>query len=258
MPYNNTTTPTKPTCKPKYQVPMRPHPKMGVMEYYLTPELEQEFRRLFPITFNRRMMELFGLSFATLQRFKRELGLTKHKRTIIRKQAEVTKRICEKNGWYDSLRGKAPSEAAKEGLRRKFAEGWHPYKTMRRKNPRKYKRLMQEMSEQRKALVAREHRRIDIGLQQQTNLCLVQCQYTRSETQTRSYAKHKYGYIPGSRDESSGERHIIFYDKDTRRSPRFEQLAQSRGFEFRPVRGYHPSAARHIGGLDEAPDKRHR
>ena len=94
MSFRNTKTPTKAEIvgKPRYQCPM--HKVRNADAYYLTPELEQHFRRLYPVTMNRDMMRLFGLSFVTMQRFKRQLGLTKNKKVIIRKQAEVCKKVC--------------------------------------------------------------------------------------------------------------------------------------------------------------------
>ena len=71
MSYNNTKTPIKPTDEAKWQVPMRQHPTRNVMEYYLEGELEERFCKLFPKHTNRRLMQWFGISFSTLQRFKR-------------------------------------------------------------------------------------------------------------------------------------------------------------------------------------------
>ena len=114
MSFRNTKTPLKPITAAKWQVPMRPNPINGVKEYYLEGELKERFCKLFPKNTNRRMMTWFGISFSTLQRFKREFGLEKDMKSIIRQQAKDTKRICEKNGYYASIRGKAPSEACLE------------------------------------------------------------------------------------------------------------------------------------------------
>ena len=111
------------------------HKIRGVDAYYLTPELEARFIKLFPVTLNRDMMRLFGISFVTMQRFKRKLGLSKKMRVIRRKQAEVTKQICEANGFYDSMRGvtrtEQEKEAVREGYQRKLATGWRPLKSLR-------------------------------------------------------------------------------------------------------------------------------
>ena len=105
MSFRNTKTPNKPTTPAKWQVPMRPNAKSGVREYYLEGELKERFCKLFPKNSNRRMMAWFGISFSTLQRFKREFGLEKDMKSIIRQQSKDTKRICERNGYYASIRG---------------------------------------------------------------------------------------------------------------------------------------------------------
>ena len=71
MSYNNTKTPIKPTDEAKWQVPMRQHPTRNVMEYYLEGDLKKRFCKLFPKHTNRRLMQWFGISFSTVQRFKR-------------------------------------------------------------------------------------------------------------------------------------------------------------------------------------------
>lgn len=71
MSFGNTKTPLKPTSPAKWQIPMRPHPTKGVMEYCLEGELKEQFCKLFPKNSNRRMMTWFGISSSTLQRFRR-------------------------------------------------------------------------------------------------------------------------------------------------------------------------------------------
>lgn len=112
MSFPNTKSPTKPTSPAQWQIPMRPHHQNGMMEYYLEGELKERFCELFPKNSNRRLMEWFGISFVTLQRFKRELGLEKDMRAIRKQQAKDVKKICEKNGYYASIRGKPPPRLA--------------------------------------------------------------------------------------------------------------------------------------------------
>ena len=177
MSFNNTKTPLKPTTAAKWQVPMRPNAKSGVKEYYLEGELKDRFCKLFPKNSNRRMMAWFGIGFSTLQRFKREFGLEKDMKSIIRQQAKDTKRICERNGYYASIRGKAPSEACMEGARKLRAEGFNPMKQLKANNPRKYKQLMRKKSEQRKELWRKERLRAFYGLDRQTNLRIPPLRY---------------------------------------------------------------------------------
>lgn len=231
MSFLNTKTPTKPTCKPKYIVPTMPSQKSGVLQYYLTPELEKEFVRLYPKTFNSRMMELFWLSATTLHRFARKLKLKKDMKVIVRKQAALTKLICEKNGYYDSLRGKAPSQASIDATKKMWSEGFHPMKALKKKNPRKYKKVCEARREMRINIINREKRRIAIGLEQTTNLHLPQVIYTKSQLNRRRNAKRR-GYILGIKDEFSHDRYPIYWNKETQRSEQFEKNCIADGFVF--------------------------
>ena len=205
MSFNNTKTPLKPTTAAKWQVPMRPNAKSGMMEYYIEGELKERFCKLFPKNTNRRMMTWFGLGFSTLQRFKREFGLEKDMKSIIRQQAKDTKRICEKNGYYASIRGKAPSEACMEAARRLRAAGFHPIKQLKANNPRKYKRLMQKKSEQRKELWRKERLRAFYGLERQTNL------HIPSSPLSHRASSHKHAMIEFCNyfPDPDGDPHII-------------------------------------------------
>lgn len=230
MSFRNTKTPVKPTQKAKWQLPMRPSAKQPhLMEYYFTPELEEKFRKLFPVHSNRRLMTWFGISFAILQRFKRELGLEKDMTAIRKELARDVKKICEKNGYYDSIRGKAPSQAALDATAKLRAEGFHPLRRLKEINPRKYKRLIKKRTEARRALERNERRRVDIGLTQQTNLHRPQFPYTRSQCYRRNEALNK-GYILGDKREMYGERYTIYYDDETNRSKRFERGLELDGF----------------------------
>ena len=230
MSFRNTKTPVKSeiTGKARYQCPMCL--RHGQDAYYLTPELEAHFRRLFPITMNRDMMRLFGISFSTLQRFKREFGLEKKMKIIRHKQAQLAKRICEANGYYDSLRGKPVSEACIEASRKKRAEGFNPWQQLRKTNIRKYRKCMQQKSEQRKELLRRERTRVNWGLEQYTNLHVPFYPYGKNRLTFRSCCKAK-GYIPGdARIES--ERWIIYYNEDTIRGRIREKNGEALGFKF--------------------------
>lgn len=229
MSFRNTKTPTRAEIvgKARYQAPTRlVH---GQKAYYLTPELEKHFRRLFPVTLNRDMMRIFGISFVTMQRFKRQLGLTKNKKVIIRKQAEVCKKVCEENGYYDSLRGKAPSEAAMEATRRLRATGWHPMQVVR-KNKRRYQRLMQQRSEKRKAAMRRDRLLIDWGLEPHHNFVLPYDPFGKKRTTFRNTCK-QVGYIPGN-PRIKAERWTIFYDDNTKRGALREKHGIELGFKF--------------------------
>ena len=227
MSFNNTKTPNKPIGKAKWQVPMRPNPTSGMKEYYLEGELKERFCKLFPKNSNRRMMTWFGISFSTLQRFKREFGLEKDMKAIRKQQAKDTKRICERNGYYASIRGKAPSEACMEAARRLRAAGFHPIKQLKANNPRKYKQLMRKKSEQRKELYRKERLRAFYGLDRKTNLRIP------SSPLSHRAAARKYAMIKACNyfADPLGDPHIICYDSETQRSARREATAAKHGLK---------------------------
>ena len=227
MSFRNTKTPLKPTTAAKWQVPMRLHPGMGVKEYYLEGDLKERFCKLFPKNSNRRMMAWFGISFSTLQRFKREFGLEKDMPSIRKQQAKDTKRICERNGYYASIRGKAPSEACMEATRQLRAAGFHPMKQLKANNPRKYKMLMRKRSEQRKELYRKEQLRAFYGLERQTNLRIP------SSPLSHSASSHKHAMIKSCNyfADPLGDPHIVCYDSETQRSARREATAAKYGLK---------------------------
>lgn len=227
MSFNNTKTPLKPTTAAKWQVPMRPNAKSGAKEYCLEGELKERFCKLFPKNSNRRMMTWFGIGFSTLQRFKREFGLEKDMKAIIRQQAKDTKRICERNGYYASIRGKAPSEACMEGARKLRAEGFHPMKQLKANNPRKYKRLMRKKSEQRKELWRKERLRQKYDLDRQTSLHIPLNPLSHRASSQKHAMIKLCNYFP----DPDGDPHIVCYDSETQRSERREATAAKHGLK---------------------------
>lgn len=227
MSFRNTKSPLKPSTAAKWQVPMRPHHKGGKDEYYLEGELKERFCQLFPKNSNRRLMKWFGISFSTLQRFRRELGLQKDMRAIRKQLSKDIKKTCEKNGYYDSLRGHAPSDACQEAARKMRADGFHPIKQLKANNPRKYKRLMRKKSEQRKELWRKEQLRAFYGLERQTNLRIP------SSPLSHSASAHKHAMIKCCNyfADPLGNPHIVCYDIETRRSARREATAAKHGLK---------------------------
>ena len=227
MSFNNTKTPLKPTTAAKWQVPMRPNEKSGVKEDYLEGELKERFCKLFPKNSNRRMMAWFGISFSTVQRFKREFGLEKDMQAVRKQQAKDIKKICERNGYYASIRGKAPSDACLEATRRLRASGFHPMKQLKANNPRKYKRLMRKKSEQRKELWRKEQLRAFYGLERKTNLRIPSSPLSHSASSHKHAMIKCCNYFP----DPLGDPHIICYDSETQRSARREATAAKHGLK---------------------------
>ena len=227
MSFNNTKTPNKPIGKAKWQVPMRPHHKGGKDEYYLEGELKERFCQLFPKNSNRRLMKWFGISFSTLQRFRRELGLQKDMRAIRKQLAKDIKKTCEKNGYYDSLRGHAPSEACQEATRKMWAEGFHPMKQLKAKKPRRYRMVLRKRSEKRKELSHKERLRLKYGLERKTRL------HIPLNNIPHRAAAHKYLMIRQCNyfADPLGDPYVVCYDSQTRRSARREARAAKHGLK---------------------------
>lgn len=225
MAFANTKTPLKPDCKPRYPVPTRPCQNAGGREFYLEGETLAAFVRLFPGNTNRRIMAWFGLSFATVQRFKRELGLQKDMRKVRKQHAADIKKICERNGYYASLRGKRPSEACFEAARKLRAEGFIPILRLKETDRRKYNRLMRKKSEERRELVRKERLREKYGLERKTKLRLGGLPH-RAACQKWAMITH-CGYFADPADP-----HAVCYDSQTRRSAKREATAVRYGLHI--------------------------
>lgn len=228
MSFRNTKTPLKPTGKAKYQIPMMATPESnGVKAYVLEGELKEKFIKLFPKNSNRRMMEWFGISFATLRRLKAELGLKKDMKAIRHQLAMDVKKICEKNGYYDSLRGKPLSEACQEGRRRLRESGFHPMKALKEKHPRRYKNVIRRRAEDRKELIRKERLREEYGLKRKTKLHLPPRPIDGSSASFKNMMIRKRNYFA-----VPGHTWWIAYDSETDRSERSEATARKHGFEI--------------------------
>lgn len=227
MSFNNTKTPTKPTTPAKWQVPMRRHPASGVKEYYLKGKLKERFCELFPYNTNRRMMEWFGISHFTLQRFKHELGLKKDMQAIYKQHSEDIKEICENNGYYASMRGKPVPEACMEATRRLRAEGYHPFKRLKEINPEKYEQMRHKMSEQRKELWRKERLRQSYGLPRKTKFHIPDCNISPGASKQKYLLIHKFNYFA----DPFCDPHVVCYDSETRRAPRHETTAVKHGLK---------------------------
>lgn len=212
-----------------------------VKAWVLTDEQQEWLCRWFPVVDNPRLMKMSGMTHNALHRFARELGLSKSEdglHRIMKAQARQVKRMLERNGYYDSLRGRAPSEATREGTRRMWQEvrdgkREHPAVKMKRTNPHKYRQWMKRKSEERKETLRKETLRMKWGLPRQTKLkAVVMCPYTTSQTSHRYNALRRGYILADDCSEGSGYRYVIYYDNETRRAPQFEQNLMRDGFRL--------------------------
>lgn len=220
----NYTTPRKPTTPPLYRVPSRPNPHNGGKMYYLTGKVRKKFEELYPVYSNPRIMEWFGLSYHTVRHLAQRYGLEKDMTVIRRQQALDAKATCERNGYYDSIRGRRPTEACIAGTRRKWAEGFCPVTHLKQTNPRKFKEYTEKQSKIRKELFRRERQRLMYGLPTKThiNVKLTPLPHAASSQKYSMFSRNNYFYDP---DHPTW----ICYDSQTRRSPRMEATAKKHG-----------------------------
>ena len=212
--------------------------KRNSMTYVLTEEQEEWFRSFFPEVENIKLMKASGMSHSTLHRLARAMGLTKSEEGmngIKKRQAAHIKKVCEKNGYYDTLRGVKPSDASIEGTRRmwqQIREGkrLHPIHVVKRNDIMRYNELMQKKSQQRKELIYKERRRELYCIERKTRLHLPVNRYTRSQISHRCNAINRGYIIVDDYSEHGGERYNIYFDGDTDRSRILERNLERDGF----------------------------
>ena len=197
------------------------------MAYCLEGELKELFVKNFPIHSNRRIMQWFGLSHSTTQRFARGLGLKKDMARIRKELVRDIKRTCEKNGYYDSLRGRGMPENALIGLRKLYEGGFSAISRLKEKSPRKYKKYREKMSESHKDMWRKERLRAKYGLERKTNLNIPFHPMTHKQSSCKHYMIKKYNYFADPDD-----RHAVCYDSQTRRSERSERTAIRHGLRI--------------------------
>lgn len=204
----------------------------------LSREQEDWLIQYFPTTPNCIIEAKSGLSNATLHRHARRLSLVKKEaaRTEILQWTYIhkTKPKCIEEGVYERFSHRAKPDRLIEWRRQASANGWHPIKSLREKNPRKYASLMKKRSEARKELERKEALRQKYGLARKTTLHIPDHPFTRNQTTFRCNMKAR-GYILGDMREEMGERFVIFYDDNTERSRICEAHAVEKGFEVKPL-----------------------
>lgn len=224
----------------------RPRPFPGPLQYEgpyhkltLTEEQVAWLRRYFPTTMGITLRRMMGVSLTTFYRILRELGIRKSdavRARIWRAASKKGVRTCQENGYYDSLRGRKPSQQAIDAARKRWerirnGEIPGPWAVFRQEHPKLYKQIRKQVGEKRKALIRREKFRLLSGMRQETKLRnIVLKPYTRSQVSHRSNALRRGYWFYEDYSEQGGERYNIYYDADTRRSSRFERNLIADGF----------------------------
>lgn len=215
-----------------YSLPKIIHPN-GAIGYYLNEEMAKIFAELYPITMNSELREMFGISTHTINKFKKELGLKKNMEVICHKHAQQVKKICEENGYYQSIKGKRMHENCLKAVQEKRKTGWTPLRDIKEKDPERFKEIQQRRSKARKETFEREKKHVKWGLDQTTRLHIPYEKFKRKDVSRRYKAVQK-GYILGSTREFSGERYTFYYTDTTHRAPIFEKNSIKAGFRIEP------------------------
>ena len=197
--------------------------------------------RWYPVTENSRVADAMGIGVTRVHDFAREFGLVKSEKGIkaIRHRRDLkAAKTNEANGCYDRKRGHPCSEATMNGLMKR----WQKVRDgliesipvrMKRENPEKYQEWMRKRSVERKESIRKEKLRVLYGLERKTRLtAVVMTPYRKSQTSHRVNAL-KRGYIlTEDCSEGNPDRYIIYYDEETKRSPRFEANCVADGFKI--------------------------
>lgn len=210
--------------------------------FVMNDEQREWLRQWFPTVENSKLMAATGLRFSTFHRIVNHLGLVKSEdgmKGIRKRQLKRLVATCKRNGYYDSLRGRplhVNCYAASVKMWQEVHEGKrdHPLVVIRKKNPKRYKKILEKRSETRKELFRKERLRSFYGLPRHTKLQLVLNKFTRSQANHR-YNALKRGYIIYSDfSDEGGERYNIYYDEATERAARFERNLKKDGFKVLP------------------------
>ncbi len=198
-------------------------------------------QKYYPVMENYIIEKAMGIGKETLRRLRTEHNLIKSeegKIAIRKRQHRRAAETNERNGCYERKRGHPCSEATMEGNRRRWQEEREGKREnilsrMKRDFPQKYKDLMERKSTSRKELIRKEKLRVVYGLGRKTNLpMVVMCPYTESQRHHRSNALKRGYLLDWDCSEGTIGRYVIYYDKQTLRSEKFERNCEKDGFKI--------------------------
>lgn len=208
-------------------------------EVVLTAEQEDWLRKYFPTNRGDILREMMGVNLSTFYRLLRHLDIKKTdsvRARIWRASSAKGKKKLRENGYYDSLKGKAPSpqcmQATKERWKR-INEGKekHPMQILKEKHPKLYKKACEKRRKNRERLMRSERLRLMSCMKQSTNLKNIRITpYTKRQIARRHYAVEHGYWVYTDCCENDPERWNIYYDSGTDRRPKFEENCIKDGF----------------------------
>lgn len=202
---------------------------------------QQEWlKTYFPTVKSITLREMMGVSLYTFYRIVKETKVKKSdevKSQIWRDASYKGKETCRSNGYYASMKGKAPSPQCIESVKRhwqRVREGkdLHYLKQLQRDDPEQYSAYCKRVGRKRHLLIKDEHFRMLSGMKRNTKLRLSLVHYTKSQCSHRYNALRRGYWVYDDCSERGGERFNIYYDSDTQRSLRFEANLKKDGFNI--------------------------
>lgn len=203
----------------------------------LTPQQEKYLIKHFQHTKNDELMQKLGLSNVTLHRFAKTLGLKKSKQFMNRMQREASEKakvINEQTNYraqriaasvlWDNYRetGELPKGCFQRGVTQNMRIG-----------KKRNKQRIEKAQKKRNETIARDKRRVRLGLDPLTNLVKLR-KINREQATLRSNMKSKKGYIVFRGDVDN-----VYYDSNTNRSEKMEQHAIQLEMSVRPIEERH-------------------
>lgn len=182
-------------------------------------------REHFPNTKNAVLCEYLGMSVTTLHKFARKMKLKKSPEFMTQCNRDALNAAREYNvaTGYEAARRAAIRHHARC---KKMGISHYYYKkgetNVERYGAEKWRRTVAKMQASRNKAIARDKRRVSLGLEPLTKLVSA-VKMSSSEKYLRCYLKKRYGYIVKRGDA------VIRYDDQTRRNEALEARAKSMG-----------------------------
>lgn len=194
----------------------------------LTEYGEKYLRNHFPNTRNEVLMQKMDISFSTLHRFARQLGLTKTKQFMHKMQANATEFALQAWKALPSAERQRRIEIGVknfEGHKERIWEDMRRRPLLKRLSIKRQKEVIEKIRTKRNESIASDKRRILFGLPQRTKMKLVKASSAKINARLRMVKVYKWDCGRGSSD---------FYEKETtvRNDVLEAKYARMYGFRF--------------------------
>lgn len=196
---------TKPFPQPVHRID-------GRQKIALDEAQTEWFRENYPCASDRDIITEMGVSINWVKKEANTLGLKKSKEY----KASVRKFMAEKaRGYWQRVRN---------------GEIENPYTAMRIQDPERFAEIHKNINRKVAAIRRAETLRVLSGVKQETRMRITLKPYSKSQCSHRCSALKRGYWFYEDNSEQGGERWNIYYDKDTKRTPRFEKNLLKDGF----------------------------